>query len=245
MWEQLMKRQLNWFLATLFVAMLSARAAVAVDTVVWTDWTDGAAGAPGFAEGVLNIEGTPVNVSYNGEVAFVQTSTGTDYWEPSGAYLSPTVTNRPTDRDIIALSTATAKTITFSEAIANPLFAVVSLNGNGYRFDRDFEILSFGQGYWGNGTLTKVDAGGGIYELIGSGEPHGVIEFQGTFSSISWTSLTNEFWNGFTIGVRGLAVPEPHSLALLAYQSAAHPMMNCRHAGCHCWLAEQCHFLLR
>ena len=53
------------------------------------------------------------------------------------------------------------------------------------------------------------------YELIGSGEPHGVIEFQGTFSSISWTSLTNETWNGFTIGVRGLAVPEPQSLALL------------------------------
>src|SRR5882757_845125 len=186
-WEQLMKRHNTYLPSAAVVALLIASSASALDTVVWTDWTSGAAGAPGFAEGTLNIEGTPVAVSYTGEVAFLQTDTGTDYWEPSGGYLSPTVTNRPTGVDIIALSTATAKTITFSQPITNPLFAVVSLNGNGYSFDRDFEVLSYGPGYWGDGTLTKQNAGGGIYELIGSGEPHGVIEFQGTFSSISWT----------------------------------------------------------
>ena len=150
----------------------------------------------------------------------------------SGGYLSPTVTNRPTGVDIIALSTATAKSITFSQPIANPLFAVVSLNGNGYRFDRDFEILSYGPGYWGDGMLTKQDAGGGIYELIGSGEPHGVIEFQGTFSSVSWTSLTNEYWNGFTIGVRGLAVPEPHSLVLVACSALMFTTRRARNQRC-------------
>ncbi|MBC8138680.1 MAG: PEP-CTERM sorting domain-containing protein, partial [Fibrella sp.] len=33
----------------------------------------------------------------------------------------------------------------------------------------------------------------------------------------TWTSLTNEFWNGFTVGVRGVAptvVPESGSVAL-------------------------------
>jgi hypothetical protein len=218
-----MKRTLR-FLSCLVVTSLSLMvmsSARAVDTVVWTDWTDGAPGAPGFADGTLDINGTIVDVDYDGEVAFLQTSGGTDYWEPSASYLSPTVTNRPTGTDIIALSTATSKTITFSEPITNPLFAVVSLNGNGYRFDRDFEILSAGCGFWGCGTLTKQEPGGGIFELIGSGEPHGVIEFQGTFSSISWTSLTNEFWNGFTIGVRGLAIPEPASLAFLSCSAVA------------------------
>lgn len=227
-----MKRYNTCLLSAAIVALSVASSASAVDTVVWTDWTSGAAGPTGSAKGTLNIEGTPVGVGYAGEIAFLQTSTGTDYWEPSGGYLSATVTNRPTGVDIIALSTATPKAITFSQPITNPLFAVVSLNGNGYRFDRDFEVLSYGLGYWGNGTLTKQDAGGGIYELIGSGEPHGVIQFQGTFSSISWTSLTNENWNGFTIGVRGLAVPEPQCPALLTCSALMFVTRRARNQRC-------------
>jgi hypothetical protein len=223
-----MNRSIN-LLAALALLLSFSLSAQAIDTVVWTDWTSGTPGANGTAEGVLNISGTPVDVSYRGEIAFIQTNGGTNYWNPSGAYLSPTVTNAPPDEDIVALSSATAKTITFSQAITNPLFAVVSLNGNGYQFDRDFEILSFDCGYWGCGTLTKSNPGPGIYQLNGSGEPHGVIEFQGTFSSVSWTSLTNEFWNGFTIGVRGLAVPEPTSFALVGLTASL--TMLCRRVG--------------
>jgi hypothetical protein len=189
--------------------------------VVWTDWVAGVEGPNGSATGTLLVNGTTVGVSYVGEIAFIQTdANATNYWQPDEPYKSATVPNAPPPGDIIALSLATSKTITFSQAITNPLFAVVSLNGNGYRFDRDFQILSFGEGFWGNGTLTKADAGAGFFQLNGSGEPHGVIEFQGTFSSITWTSLTDEYWNGFTIGVRGLAptavdAPEPSALALL------------------------------
>lgn len=59
--------------------------------------------------------------------------------------------------------------------------------------------------------------GNGNFRLIGSGEPHGVIRFNRAVDSITWTSLTNEYWNGFTVGTYGLAppVPEPSSLALL------------------------------
>lgn len=98
------------------------------------------------------------------------------------------------------------------------MFAVVSLNGNGYRFDRDFDISSFAPGYWGNGTLTKqvtTHPDGSItYDLIGSGEPHGVIRFIGTFQTVSWTSLTNEYWNGFSIAIEHLAVNVPPEIGV-------------------------------
>ena len=136
----------------------------------------------------------------------------------SVTYVSALVDNAPPAAEMIALSLATSKTLTFSTAVDNLFFAVVSLNGNGYKFDSDFEIVSTGAGYWGNGTLTKVALGGGQFQLNGSGEPHGVIRFTGAVSAITWTSLTNEYWNGFTVGTYGIAaaVPEPSTYALMA-----------------------------
>jgi hypothetical protein len=186
--------------------------------VYWTDWISGTAGPSGSATGTLNVNGTEITVTYQGEIQFLQTNGGTNYWNPSAPYISATVPVAPPASDIIALSRATTKTITFSQAVTNPIFAVVSLNGNGYRFDRDFEVLSYGAGYWGNGTLTREALNGGLFQLNGTGEGHGVIQFKGTFTSITWDSLTAETWNGFTIGVAGVAntVPEVGTGALVA-----------------------------
>jgi hypothetical protein len=129
-----------------------------------------------------------------------------------------------------------------------PVFAFVSLNGNGYAFDQDFEILSLGGvdgnecGFWGCGGAGKVvvDLGNGIFEYrliannVGGPEPHGALRFTGAFDTVTWRSLTDEYWNGFTVGVQGTAaevlpcdedptlpqcnpnpVPEPGTLALL------------------------------
>lgn len=191
--------------------------------VIWTDWTSGTTGDNGSANGVLNIDGTLINVAYSGEISFLQTGSGPNYWtEPvagSRPYTSASVDNAPLPSEMIALSKATSKTLTFSQPVQNLLFSVISLNGNGYQFDRDFDIVSYGNGYWGNGTLTKQALGNGLFQLNGTGEPHGIIEFQGGVSSITWTSLTNEYWNGFTVGVRGAApavVPESNTVALLS-----------------------------
>ncbi len=202
-------------LSLLSQALLASQAMAA--PVTWVDWTSGTAGSNGSASGVLDIGDTPVSVSYSGEMAFIQTTPGTNYWNPSAPYVSALVDNAPDTTDIIALSSASAKTLTFSAPVQDLFFAVVSLNGNGYRFDQDFEIVGFGAGFWGNGTLTKVDLGGGQFQLNGSGEPHGVIRFTGAVSSITWTSLTNEHWNGFTVGTYGIApaVPEPGIWAML------------------------------
>ena len=222
----------------------------------WTDWTgsDLDPASPGFqAQGTITTPTSTVTVTYTNSlgVGFYQPSGGIDYWiaRPGGdsPYTSTLVDNRPTGTDIIALSHQGTQTLEFSEAIANPVFAFVSLNGNGYAFDQDFEILSVGGvdgnacGYWGCGGVTKVivDLGNGQFEYqlnasnVGGSEPHGTIRFTGAFDSVTWRSSTNEFWNGFTVGVQGTAdelpcevdptlpgcepppVPEPGTLALL------------------------------
>jgi hypothetical protein len=47
-------------------------------------------------------------------------------------------------------------------------------------------------------------------------EGNGVIQFNGTFTSISWTTPVFEDWYGFTVGLPAVAsVPEPATLWLL------------------------------
>ena len=223
-------------LAALTLAQTSAHA----DPVFWTDWLTGTNTSGFTATGTLTTGSSTVNVTYNNPqgVSFFQNGSGgeTDFWTNSvhvrdasrSPYTSSLVSNIPTGTDMIALSHAGNQTLTFSQAIANPVFSYVSLNGNGYAFDQDFDILSFGDGsvrdagYWGAGTSFKnvVDLGGGNfeYQLLGTGEPHGTIRFTGSFSSVSWRSLSSENWNGFTVGVAGTAAevftPEPGSVAL-------------------------------
>lgn len=220
--------------------------------IYWTDWTgndlDPSTGFTGI--GTITTGTATVDVTYTNPrgIGFYQTSGGNYYYSngtdgPNGTspYTSPLVDNRPATTDIIALQFAGTQTLSFSQAIANPVFAYVSLNGNGYGFDQDFDILSYGGadgnacGYWGCGTSFKqiVTVNGKTeYQLLGTGEPHGTLRFKGTFDTVSWRSLSNEFWNGFTVGIQETAVayctanptapecqpssvPEPGSIALV------------------------------
>lgn len=224
-----MSRKLARAMAAGTVALVCAGAHAA--PVFWTDWTGSDLDpGPGFmAEGTITTSTSTVSVTYtnaNG-IGFYQPSGGTDFYISRGPGISPyessVVDNRPTGTDLIALSRAGTQTLQFSEAIANPVFAFVSLNGNGYAFDRDFEILSVGGvdghacGFWGCGGVTKVvvDLGGGNFEYqlnssnVGGTEPHGTLRFLGGFDTVTWRSASNEFWNGFTVGVQGTAVELP------------------------------------
>ena len=231
---------------------LSAGGASAAQ-IYWTDWTgsdlDPGVGFKGV--GTITTSNSTVSVTYTNPqgISFYQTGGGTYYYSngtdgPTGTspFTSTAVDNRPATTDIVALNRAGLQTLSFSQAIANPVFAYVSLNGNGYGFDQDFDILSFGHlndgnvcGFWGCGTSYKqvVTVNGKTeYQLLGTGEPHGTLQFKGTFDTVNWRSLSNENWNGFTVGVQGTAVefcdanptapgctsngvPEPASLALL------------------------------
>ena len=227
------------------IASTDARAA----EIFWTDWLGtNAAPTPFTANGTITTNTTSIGVTYTNAkgVGFYQPSGGTDYYiGGSGAtspYTSSVVDNRPTGTDIIALRWAGTQTLTFSQSVANPVFAFVSLNGNGYAFDQDFELLSLAgvdgnaAGYWGSGGASKVvvDLGNGKFEYqlnangVGGNEPHGTLRFTGAFDTVTWRSSTDEYWNGFTVGVQGSAaevfpdeppvvpsIPEPATVALM------------------------------
>lgn len=219
-----------------------AAGAASANPVCWTDWTgsDTNPGPGSAGNGTITTDTGSLGVTYTNAlgIAFYQSNGGTNYWSPGlpaakSPYTSDQVDNPPTGSDIIGLNQAGNQTLSFSQTVLNPVFAFVSLNGNGYAFlNQDFEILSYGAGlgaaapgnnscgHWGCGSVTKqvVDVGGGNFEyrLIGSGEPHGAIRFTGAFDSLTWRSMTAEHWNGFTVGVQGLAPEEPADVPLPA-----------------------------
>lgn len=121
------------------------------------------------------------------------------------------------------MSSPSTRTLTFSEAVSDLYFAYISMNGNGFTFNRDFQIISQGQGFWGPGSATKVNNGNGTFSLNAvSGEPHGIIKLTGSFNSVTWASLANENWYGFTVGAAARTadippsgIPEPATYALV------------------------------
>lgn len=102
-----------------------------------------------------------------------------------------------------------------SRPVVNPVLALASWNmGTPVSFSAPLEVVSYGEGYFGNGTLT---AEGNQLKMTGAG--YGTIRFNGTFSSIELTD-TNEYWHGFTVGASGLpatsSVPEPSTYVMMA-----------------------------
>jgi len=185
----------------------------------WADWTSGTNTS---AQGEFVTPTSQIDISYENTqgIAFLQKGVGIDFYRnlqdiSISPYTSDFVDNIPPPAEMVALQYQGTQTLSFSETVANPVFAYVSLNRNGYAFDQDFEILSVGDGvdnlpgYWGTGTSYKevVDLGSGVmeYRLLGTGEPHGTLRFTGAFDEVSWQSLSNEYWNGFTVGIEGTA----------------------------------------
>ncbi|MBY0313818.1 MAG: hypothetical protein K2W85_17270 [Phycisphaerales bacterium] len=192
-----------------------------------------ALGTVASLSGTINVSYAGEVLGQFGGIPTTQTAGGgTNYWRDAGqlvpapsngAYLSPTVTNGPGDlgnTDIICLigdnSAPVTNTLTFSAPVTNPVMAILSLGSEGggsdatYRFSNaDFTVLSSGRGYWTSSLSTndflRRDSMG---VLTGRGG-HGVIQFLGTFSSISWTS-SREAWHGFQIGV----IPAPGAAAV-------------------------------
>ncbi|MGH7437718.1 MAG: hypothetical protein ACRENE_18730, partial [Polyangiaceae bacterium] len=177
--------------------------------VLWATWAsqDGGEvqGSIPLAEGVLYL-------TYEGQVAGLQTDGGTDDFLPVSTFLSPTVGNAPSGTTMIEVagSSSTPDSLTFSQPVTNPVVAIYDLGvsfantASVIVFDAPFTILSSGPntsgtGYWGNGQL--VVAEGGVSGVGGNG----VVELEGTFTTIHWTNPADipfASYTGLTVGVR-------------------------------------------
>ncbi len=203
------KRGLLVALLVLVTSMsMSAQASIS-----WTDLTS-VDGKTVYGSLVVDSQTVGVSVTNTASYAFVQTSGGTNWWDGS-AYTIGSVNCAPPTSDLIALSTGGSVTVTFSQAVTNPILGLVSWNGNTVEFGTDISFLSYGQGHFGNGTPVINAGGTGFY---GSGEVHGLLQVEGTFTSFTFTN-TSEYWHGFTIGAEGLppspSVPVPAAAWLL------------------------------
>jgi hypothetical protein len=154
-----------------------------------------------------------VNVSYTGDVTSIQTSGGTNWWTegtPAPYTDNAVIDNAPPASDIVIVSrTGITNTLMFSTPLVDPVMAFVSIGRTSsavdYAFDAPFTLLSEGAGWWGDGSWTQVG------NTLAGREAHGAIQFNGTFSSISWVNTPAEYWHGFTIGT---VVPIPAAVWL-------------------------------
>lgn len=200
-------------------AIAGAAAGAQAATVDWANWTSSTATT---VTGNAVDGSTNVGITFSGPYAFAQlNNSGFNYWQnPAAPYISSAVSNAPTNSDMIGLSTASTFTITFSAPVVNPLIGLVSWNGANVTFGGgadtqtyDIQYLSSGCGYWGCGTYANATNN----SFTGSGELHGVIELQGTYSAITFSDTDGEYWHGLTVGFERVAapVPEPGNLALM------------------------------
>ncbi len=195
------------------LALFAAQPATGA-TINWTDWTNYTLGSAGSANGTIS---PGIAVRYSGDVTFAQTGIGTNYWTegvPAPYTGNPVVGNAPTPAEMIALSlTSFNNTLTFSQAVLNPIMAIVSMGRTNlpvsYDFNTPFTVLSEGRGYWGDGWYNLLPG-----DILQGYEMHGVIQFNGYISSISWNASPSEYWHGITVGLAN-PVPEPSTLLLL------------------------------
>lgn len=194
------------------VAGLSVSLACSAQAAVeWADWSAGP--ATGVIPGSFPVSSTTVTYSGSNSFKFVDTNSTTYFGYP--VYTVPGI-NGPAYDSFIAMADLSPHTLTFSTPVTNPVMAIISLGQPSFvttwSFDQPFSIVSVGQGAFGNGGLTNP-AGN---QLVGT-EGHGLIQFQGTFSSLSWTISNGEFWAGFNIGI----IPAPSAGVMLALAGLA------------------------
>lgn len=178
--------------------------------VYWAAWSTVTPGAPGSAAGTLSPPGGDVQVSFTGELRNgSQTQSGaTNNWLPVTTFTSATVQNPPPDPGMLQLTgSSLTQTITFSAKVRDPVVAVwiVGFGSLGvpstWTFDAAPLVLQFGpSGSWPTSTLTASG------NSITGNEGNGLLQFTGTFTSLSFTVPTPEIFpgfGGFTVGIRG------------------------------------------
>jgi PEP-CTERM motif len=180
-------------------------------TTVWTNWTAATNGAPGTATGTVGS----VGVTYTGQLNDFRIANNSGVWSPNSSFIGGSVDVSPSsvNEDLRTIGTFTGtNSIVFSTPVLNPVFAIWSLGQPGlqaaFNFFQTPSIQAGGpNSQFGGASITILG------NTINGNEGNGVVQFNGTFSTISWTTTPENFY-AFTVGLNE-GVPEPATWALL------------------------------
>jgi hypothetical protein len=195
------------------------------DTIAWTNWTSGTAGNPGSATGTITTIPT-ITVSFSGETLglgtayVISNNQSISPWSVPSNYIGGTVDNAPpVGNNSVAMEggSGITETITFSSPVVDPVLAIWSLGAAGpttipaeFVFtsaDGAYTLEAGGADGYSGGSSITVNG-----ETVSGTEGSGVIQFDSTLSSITFTTPESENWYAFTVGE---PTPEPSSLLLL------------------------------
>lgn len=194
------------FKVVTLIAAIGFSGAANAAQVLWTSWGDRTA---------LGTISPDVTVSYSGEVQSL--ISWYPSWEPVSTFSGGMVDNAPPQGGgIIWLDggTSNLSTISFSTPVVNPVMAIWSLGDSVtqasfvFSDNQPFTIQSGGPDIMYGGS-TILASGNTVY----GSEVYGTIQFQGTYSQLTWTNPQYEHWYGFTVGVP-VVVPVPAAVWL-------------------------------
>ena len=212
------------FFGWAFALAISQQAQAA--TVNWATWSYPQ--TTGLTTGAASGSTSDVNVTYSGNVQF-STQVGGFVWLPTTTFQGGTVADAPTNNTEVTLTggpgTGTSS-ITFSQAVTDPVLAIASLGSPGVMAAFDFNLtgsqsLAIEAGgpssNFGGSTIVLCTAGS---NNICGDEGSGVVQFFGTFTTLSWANPLYEDYYLLTVGDEGLApvgtTPLPAALPLFA-----------------------------
>lgn len=223
----------------LFALLLSAALATVplaahADNIAWANWSSGTSGSPGSATATIGS----ITVTYSGQTSGLLH--GYPSWGPVSTFTGGVVGNAPPAANNavqIEGGVSYTETITFSTEVADPIFAVWSLGAGGtpasfdFTSSEPFTVQGGGPSNEYGGTALYISG-----EDVEGQEGNGIIQFNGDFTSITFTTPQYEGYYAFTVGedqdltsqLPGSPVPEPESLSLLGLGLAALPFLRSR-----------------